>query len=160
MNALAKLLLMTGRLTEAATLFQRILELQPDNVIAINNLAWILCEEYGKHKQALELTQRGLKIAPDYVDLIDTRGVLYDKLGQYDKAIKDFIKCLELYPDAAPAKVATYLHLGKALAKLGRKDEAVESLRKSIELNIEIGGLSEADHADAQDLVKKLLKEI
>jgi tetratricopeptide (TPR) repeat protein len=160
MNTLAKLLLMTGRLTEAATLFQRILELQPDNVVAINNLAWILCEEHGKHQQALELAQRGLKIAPDYVDLIDTRGVLYDKLGQYDKAIKDFIKCLELYPDAAPARVASYLHLGKALAKLGRKDEAVESLRKSIELNIEIGGLSEVDHADAQHLVKKLLKEI
>ena len=158
MKTLAMLLQITGHSTEAATLYQRILTFQSDNVIAINNLAWILCDEQGKYQQALELAQRGLRFAPDYVDLIDTRGVLYDKLGQYDKAIKDFNRCLELYPDRTPAKVASYLHLGKALAKLGQKDKAIESLKEAIKLNTEIGGLSEIEHADAQGLVEKLLK--
>ena len=48
--------------------------------------------------------------------------------------------------------------MGKSLAKLGLKDEAVESLKKAMGLNAEIGGLSEKEHADAQDLVGKLLK--
>ena len=160
MNTLAMLLQITERSTEAATLYQRILTLQPDNVIAINNLAWILGDKQGKHQQALELAQRGLRLDPDYVDLIDTRGVLYDKLGQYDKAIQDFTRCLELYPDKTLARVASYLHLGRALAKLGQKDQAVENLKKAIELNTEIGGLSAIEHADAQNLVKKLLKGI
>ncbi|MFC1738383.1 tetratricopeptide repeat protein [Planctomycetota bacterium] len=160
MNTLAMLLQITGRSTEAATLYQRILTFRSDNVIAINNLAWILCDEQGKYQQALELVQRGLQFAPDYVDLIDTRGVLYDKLGQYDKAIQDFTRCLELYPYRTPAKVASYLHLGKALAKLEQKDKAVESLKKALELNTEIGGLSVTEHADAQELVKKILKDI
>jgi hypothetical protein len=50
--------------------------------------------------------------------------------------------------------------LGRALAKLGRKDEAVETLRKSLELNTEIEGLSDVERAEAQNLVKELLKGI
>ncbi len=157
MKTLAMLLQIMKRSNEAVPFYQRLLELEPENVIAMNNLAWILCDEQGKYQQALELAQRGLRIAPDYVDLIDTRGVLYDKLGQYDKAIQDFTRCLELYPDKTPARVASYLHLGRTLAKLGRKDEAVESLRKSLELNTEIKGLSDVERAEAQDLVKNLL---
>jgi tetratricopeptide (TPR) repeat protein len=160
MNMLAMLLQTIGNSTEAATLYQRILISQPDNVVAVNNLAWILCDEQGKYKEALELAQRGLQSAPDYVDLIDTRGVLYDKLGQYDKAIQDFNRCLELYPDKAPARTASYLHLAKVLTKLGQKDKAVESFKKALELNAEIGGLSEVEHTDTENLIENLSRGI
>ncbi|MHC4605262.1 MAG: tetratricopeptide repeat protein, partial [Planctomycetota bacterium] len=156
MNALAMLLQMTGRSAEATTLYEQIVRLQPDNVIAINNLAWALCEEQGKHQQTLELAQRGLKIAPNYVDLIDTRGVAYYRLGQYEKAVQDFTKCLKLYPEGTPAAAATYLHLGRALAGLAQKDEAIENLKKALELNAEIGGLSTADTAETQRLLEEL----
>ncbi|MCJ7682885.1 MAG: tetratricopeptide repeat protein [Desulfobacteraceae bacterium] len=160
MNTLAMLLQIMGNSTEAATLYQRILTLQPDNVVAINNLAWILCDEQGKYKEALELAQRGLRFDPDYVDLVDTRGVLYDKLEQYDKAIQDFNRCLELYPDKTPARTASYLHLAKVLNKIGQKDEAVKSFKKALELNAEIGGLSEVEHTDAENLVENLSRGI
>ena len=156
MNALAMLLQMTGRPEEAAVLYERILKLQPDSVIVINNLAWIMCEEQGKHQQALELAQRGLEIAPNYVDLIDTRGVAYYRLGQFDKAIQDFTKCLKLYPKGTPAAAATYLHLARALDGLGQKDEAIENLKKALELNAETGGLSTADTAETQRLLDEL----
>ena len=156
MSALAMLLQITGRSAESTPLYQKILALQPDNVIAINNLAWIICEEHGKYQQALELAQRGLRIAPNYIDLIDTRGVVYYKLGQHDKAIQDFTRCLEMYPDGTPAAAASYLHLGRALASLGQKDEAIESLKKTLELNTKNGGLSAADFAEAQRLLEEL----
>ncbi|MBA7642058.1 Beta-barrel assembly-enhancing protease [subsurface metagenome] len=156
MNALAMLLQMTGRSAESTPLYQQILTLQPDNVVVINNLAWALCEEQGKHQQALELAQRGLKIAPNYVDLIDTRGVAYYRLGQFDKAIQDFTKCLKLYPKGTPAAAATYLHLARALDGLGQKDEAIENLNKALELNAEIGGLSTADTEEMQRLLDEL----
>ncbi len=157
MNTLAMLLQVNGRSTEAAAVYQRILTLQPDNVIVINNLAWILCAEQTEYQQALELVQHGLQLAPDYVDLIDTRGVLYDKLGQYDKAIQDFTRCLELYPDKSPVRVATHLHLGKALAQCGQKGQAVENLEKAMQLNTEFGGLSAQDRVEAQSLVDQLV---
>jgi tetratricopeptide (TPR) repeat protein len=157
MNVLAVLLLQSpGRSGEAAELYRRILKLQPDNVIAVNNLAWILSEEQNKHLEALELAQKGLQVAPDYVDLIDTRGVVYYRLGEYEKAIQDFTKCLSLYLRATPASVATRFHLARALAKYGQKDKAIEQLNQALNLEQRIGGLSTADRADAQRLLKEL----
>jgi tetratricopeptide (TPR) repeat protein len=158
LSTLAMLLQATGRAAEAAVFYQHVLTLQPDNVIATNNLAWILCEEQGKYQQALELVQRGLKIAPDYVDLIDTRGVVYYKLGQYDKAIHDFTKCLEMYPEGIPAVTSSHLHLARAYAGLRQKDEAIENLRITLALNTENGGLSDTDFVDAKNLLEKLSK--
>jgi tetratricopeptide (TPR) repeat protein len=153
------LLQRTGRPAESATLYQWILILQPDNVIATNNLAWILCEEQGKYQQALELAQRGLEKAPDYIDLIDTRGITYYRLGEFNKAIQDFTRCLKLYPDGTPSAVASYFHLGKASVRLGQKDRAAESLKKALELNIKIGGLSPTDVAETRRLLEELSQE-
>ena len=155
-NVLATLLQSAGRSAEAAVLYQQILTVQPDNVIAINNLAWIMCEDMGKCNEALEIAQRGLKIAPDYIDLIDTSGVVYYKLAQYDKAVHDFTRCVELYPEGTPSATASYLHLGRALVKLGQKDEAVNALKQALKLNTETGGLSVADAAEAQRLLEEL----
>jgi hypothetical protein len=40
--------------------------------------------------------------------------------------------------------------------ELGQNDEAVKSLKKALELNSEIGGLSTADAADIESLLKQL----
>ncbi len=156
MGVLAMLLQTTGRSAESATLYQQILALRPDNTIAINNLAWIMCEEQGKYQQALELALQGLDKAPNYIDLIDTRGVVYYRMGQFDKAVQDFTRCVNLYPEGTPAAAASYLHLGKTLAKLGQNNKAVESLKQALKLNEELGGLSQTDVAEAQHLMEDL----
>jgi len=157
-NALALLLQMTGRPIEAVPLYKQIVTAQPDNVVAVNNLAWILCQEQNKPKEAIEMTQQALKIAPNYVDLIDTQGVIYLRLGDFDKAIQDFTKCLQLYPETAPASVASRFHLGKAYASRGQKDKAADNLKKALEQNSKIGGLSPADVDEAQHLINALLE--
>jgi tetratricopeptide (TPR) repeat protein len=156
MSALAILLEITGRSAESAELYRRLLELEPDNLIAINNLAWIMCEVQGRHQQSLELAQRGLKMAPNYVDLIDTRGVVYYRLGEFDKAIQDFSTCIELYPSTTPAAIATRFHAARTLVELGQKDSAIEHLTQALDLESQIGGLSTADLAEAQRLLKRL----
>jgi tetratricopeptide (TPR) repeat protein len=156
MSALGTLLQTMGRSADAETLYQRILKAQPQNLVVINNLAWILCEERNKYKEALDLSQEGLKVAPEYTDLIDTRGVAYYRLGQIDRAVQDFRKCIELYLNGTPSATASYFHLGRALAKLGQKDEALQNLSKAIQLNSDTGGLSPTDLADAQHLVEQL----
>jgi len=157
MIALAMLLQTTERPREAAELYQRVLTLQPDDIITINNLAWILCEEHGKYQQALEFARRGLEKAPDYIDLIDTRGVAYYRLGEFKKAVQDLNQCVNLYPPRAPSLVASHFHLARALARLGQKDEAIENLNKSLELNNKIGGLSATDFEEAHRLLGELL---
>jgi tetratricopeptide (TPR) repeat protein len=155
-NKLGVLLQTAGRSAEAAKLYERVLELQPDNLITINNLAWIRCEEQGRPQEAIELAERGLAKAPNYVDLIDTRGMAYYRLRQYDKAVQDFKKCVRLYPSQAPAIVTSYFHLGRCLADLGEKAQAIEQLNKALELNKELGGLGSADIAEANRLLVQL----
>jgi len=161
MTTLAMLLQTLGRQTESAELYRHVLQLNPDNVIVINNLAWILCEEQGEYQRALALAEKGLKIAPQYIDLIDTRGMIHYRLGQLEKAIADFTKCLELYLDTAPAKVASRFHLARALNRNGQPTEALKQLDQALDLHKQkqIGGLSPADLAEAQRLLEQLQKK-
>jgi len=135
-------------------LYQKILSLNPDNIIALNNFAWLLCENKGKPDQALALAQKGLDLSPEYMDLIDTRGVTYYRLGQYQKAAQDFNKCIDLYPRQSPGLVSAYFHLARTQAKLNLKHEAQNSVKQALELNENQGGLSEADIREAKNLLK------
>lgn len=156
MGALAIMLQTTGRTAEAAILYERLLALEPDNLIAINNLAWIMSEDQGRYREALELAQRGLKIDPDYFDLVDTRGVVYYRLGEFDKAAADFRKCIEFGPSDAPAGVMTRFYLARTLAKQGQKDLAIAQLKDALDLQGRIGGMSGADLSEARLLLRQL----
>jgi tetratricopeptide (TPR) repeat protein len=46
--------------------------------------------------------------------------------------------------------------LARALIKLGQKDEAIRYLKEALELNNQKGGLSMADLAEAQSLLKQI----
>jgi len=65
--------------THVAEVYRRTLSLEPNELVALSNLAWILCEKRGKYNQALELAQKGLQIAPKYIDLIDTLDVVHNR---------------------------------------------------------------------------------
>ena len=156
LSVLAILLQIGGQTAESAALYQQLLELEPDNIIAMNNLAWIMSEVQGKHQQALDLARKGLKIAPNYYDLIDTRGVIYYRLGEFDKAILDFNECIKLYPGITQASIGTRFYLARALAELGQKDKAIQFLKEAMELESPTGGLSTADLAEAQRLLNQL----
>ena len=158
-SALAVLLQTVDRNDEAARLYRRLLDVRADDVVAMNNLAWILCEHQGKHHEALDLAQKGLEIMPKYIDLIDTRGMVYYRLGEFNEAIKDFNTCTALYTDQATARATTCFHLARAYAKLGQTEAAVESLNKALDLNEKVGGLSTVDLTEAKALLDRLSRE-
>ncbi|MHC5061272.1 MAG: tetratricopeptide repeat protein [Planctomycetota bacterium] len=159
LNALAILMHMSGRTSEAAELYEKVLKLDPDRTTALNNLAWILCRKQGKCEQALELVERGLKKNPDYIDLIDTGGIVNYELGQYDKAAEEFSKCIRLYSPKNRQVSGSYFNLAKTLIKQNLEIEAISNLEKALDLNIQIGGLSPADAAEARRLLDKLLEK-
>lgn len=156
MSALALLLEVTDRSDESAELYRRLIELEPENIIAINNLAWITCEKKGQHQQALELAQQGLKLAPNYIDLIETRGVVYYRLGNLNKALQDLTRCVELYPSSSQQYVAANFHLARVLDALGKKTEAIKHLNQALNLEGKIGGLSNIEQTEAKHLFIKL----
>lgn len=156
MSVLAILLEMTGRSDESAKLYQHLIELEPENLIAINNLAWILSEKKGRYQQALELAQKGLKLSPNYIDLVETRGVIFYRMGELTKAIQDLSKCIELYPSSSPQYVAASFHLARALDKNGKKHESLKYLNQALDLESNKGGLSTTELNEAKRLLIKL----
>jgi tetratricopeptide (TPR) repeat protein len=159
MKLLALLLQVSDRPTDSAEIYRRILSLKPDELIALNNLAWILCEKRGDYKQALELAQKGLQIAPKYIDLIDTRGVIYYRQGKFNKAAKDFNKCIELYLGNSSSLAASHYHLARTLVALGESEKAVVNLQEALKLHVEYGGLSTGEFNETKRLLEQLLNK-
>ncbi len=159
MFTLAMLLQITGRVDESAGLYERILETDPDAVVAINNLAWIMCENHGEYEKARQLAQQGLKKAPDYIDLVDTHGVISYRLGNYRRAAKDFERCVRLYPQGSPALAGSYFHLARTLAAMKNNSGALENLRMALKLSSQNGGLSQSQITESQNLLKQLSRE-
>ncbi|MCK5173974.1 MAG: tetratricopeptide repeat protein, partial [Planctomycetes bacterium] len=148
-----------GSIDEAAAIYQRVVDIDPGSVVAVNNLAWMMCEEQGKHPQALELASNALKKAPDYIDLLDTRGVIYYRMGDYKKAVDDFTRCVNLHPRQSTSLTVSYFHLARALAAANERHKAIESMEKALEMHNRLGGLSLKDLAEAKVLRQQLLQE-
>ncbi len=138
LTLLSMLMQDAGRNEESARLNRRILARDPNSVIAMNNLAWMLCEEENRpeqYQEAQALAEKGLKIVPDYVDLLDTRGYAYYRLGDFEKAVLDFVRCTELYPANSPSVAMPRFHLATVYAAMKRKAEAVEQLQMALTAN-------------------------
>lgn len=147
-----------GRSEDNAQVNRRVLEIDPNNVIAMNNLAWFLCEEQGQYQEALALANRGLARAPEYLDLIDTRGVTYYRLGNPAEAVKDFERFIELCPPGGRSLATTRFHLARAYAQLGNRPEAVRQLGQIPGLNEGTSALSATDQAEAKLLLERITK--
>jgi len=159
MNTLAMILQSRGRSEQATSLYRKVIELKPDTVSAINNLAWILCEEQREYQQALELAQKGIEQSGNYADIIDTRGVIYYRLGEYHKAVDDFSRCVKISGADSPHLAGSCFHLGRAQAAIGQSSEAVDNLRKALDLNSQARVLTESEIDEAKSILSKLSEE-
>jgi tetratricopeptide (TPR) repeat protein len=131
---LAVFLQQDDRSNEAIQLNRKVLDLDPDNAIAMNNLAWLLCEVDGNRsalEEALKLTERGLQMKPEYADLIDTRGLIYYRLGKHAEAVEEFRRCMPRFRAGSTAAVSCRVNLARAYDGQGRKTQAREELRRA-----------------------------
>src|SRR5262249_26785805 len=79
---LATLRDLQGRYNEAADAYRRILAREPGNVVALNNLAWLLAHREDGREEALKLAERAVDAAGPLPALLDTRGVVHLNLKQ------------------------------------------------------------------------------
>jgi len=144
---------------QAAKMYERTLALDPAQAIAANNLAWILCQHQKKPEKALELANKVLQITPNYADLVDTRGVIYMTLGDFQKATEDFLRSTKLYAEMTQVKpelTASTFRLGKCYAKLNKVKEARQELLKAKELHEKQGGLTPQEQAELDSILSGL----
>jgi tetratricopeptide (TPR) repeat protein len=100
------------RFDDAEKSYRRLLKMDPDNVTALNNLAFLLARR-GKAAEALPLVERAIKVGGPESSLLDTRGMVRLAAGQAEESARDFTAAIEQQPAAS-----FYLHL--ALARQGK----------------------------------------
>jgi len=133
--------------------YDRVLKLQPAQVEAVNNKAWVLHTYLGRSQQALELAQGLMKRASPSAlpgEFYDTLGAIQESLGRRSEAEQSYQSGLSKSPDHP---VLNY-HYGKMLAAdRNRTVRAKSYLAKALAAKEQ---LSPAMAHDAEGLIKQL----
>ena len=137
---------------EAIRAHRRALDLQPQNIDALNNLASLLGEQAGGTKEALELIDRAINLGGPQRILQETKGEILLRGNRVDEA-------LPLMQEAASAAVPdprVLLHLADAYRRTGKLDEAGKAFKEATAGNLSQQLLTPADGALIKDLREKL----
>lgn len=145
-KVLAERHLSASRFEEARSDYLTVLELAPGDVLARNNLAWVLLR-LGEPRLALPHAERALAQLPDDPTVMDTAGLILVELGETERA-------LGLLREAAkrePTNSTMRYHLAGALAREGATREAEQILREILSEPTEF-----TERADAKSLLERL----
>jgi putative PEP-CTERM system TPR-repeat lipoprotein len=130
----------------AVASYRAALALEPENVIVLNNLAWLLNEQ-GK-PEARELGERAYRLAPLNPSVIDTFGTILIAQGEAQRGLA----LLRMAANLAPADPRLRVNLARALAKSGDKAGA----KRELEALIARDPRPTAAKAEAEALLKTL----
>ncbi len=83
----------------AKGMYQKALQIQPDNPVASNNLAYVMLQTGGNVDVALSLAQTARRLMPDSANAADTLGWAYYQKGLYPTAIDLFKEALKRFPN-------------------------------------------------------------
>jgi len=83
----------------ARGMYQKALQLQPDNAVASNNLAYVMLQTGGNIDVAISLAQTARRLMPDSPNAADTLGWAYYQKGLYASAIDLFKEALRKVPN-------------------------------------------------------------
>jgi Tfp pilus assembly protein PilF len=147
---LADVLDRRGKYAEAASQWREVLQADPNNFVAMNNLAWQLVTHGGDAQEALAFVEKALGGMGQRPDLLDTRGLVYLSLKQPEKALADFQRAATEGP--TPTRL---LHLAQAQHQLKDREAAKATLQKAKENGLELAKL----HPTEQEQARLLLKE-
>jgi cellulose synthase operon protein C len=123
----------------AARHYQALVGQEPDNVVFLNNLAWV-AGELGDPK-ALSYAEKASALAPASPDALDTLGVLLVKKGEVTQGLEKLQQAAQLRPNQAEIR----LHLAKARIKAGDKAAARKELEALAQASSQAPGTSAPD---------------
>jgi tetratricopeptide (TPR) repeat protein len=130
-----------GQYDDAIALFRRVVELDPNNALALNNLATLLAEKPNQRTEALEHVQRAIDVAGRQPALLDTQGTILFKIGDAKQAIS----CLEEATAGGAVDARYYLHLAAAYHQARRDEDALRMLKESRAFGLEKFVLTDDD---------------
>jgi len=134
-NVAARMLLASikekdGNPTAAIEEYKKILEIQPANILVLNNLAYDLAEYGNQQDEALKYAQKATELAPDAPAVENTMGwILYHK-GLYSLALPYLEKAADKEPNARRK-----IHVAMAYLKMGDRERGQQNLVAAMKLD-------------------------
>eukprot|EP01041_Mallomonas_annulata_P015584 gene15583-biopygen8429 len=122
---------------EAQRQYDRVLALQPNNALALNNMAWV-AGKLGR-ADAVTLAEKANEVAPNQPAFMDTLALLLSEKNEHARALTLQKKAVELQPNAPLFK----LNLAKIHIKAGDKASAKPLLDELTELGDKFSGQAE-----------------
>ncbi len=118
-----------GRFKEAASIYSKVLELDPNNLEALDGMGEIASVSDTPHA-ALPIYAKILHLDPENINALNNRGIHLMSMGDAEASEFSFRKLLKI----APEDIDGLNNLGTNLLQQKRFDEAVEPLNKAIQL--------------------------
>jgi tetratricopeptide (TPR) repeat protein len=115
-------------------------------------------QHQGKHREALELHQRALKIDPKYAPAHHNLGNALLGVGEFVAARESFERAIEIAPRLAPS----YNGRGVAFHRLGDLDSAIAAFREALSHNPNFGeaannlGVTLRERGDMEEAIRWL----
>jgi len=138
---------------KARAAYERVLERAPEDLMALNNLAYLLAEDLDKPEAAMSLADRAMEIAGENpaqrANVLDTVGWVHFCNGKMRDAEQTLERSIRLKPMAV-----NHLHLAKVYLAQDRSIPAREQLIAASEL------VEEAEDRSVRDEIDRLLKSI
>lgn len=126
--------------------YDEVLRLNPENPIALNNMAWYLQDE--DLDKALDYARKAHSLAPESPEMLDTLGVLEHRNGDSRRGARYIERALALAPD----NPSILYHSAMIQAEMGKKQEALATLRHLMALQKN----AYPEQKDAESLLKRL----
>jgi len=145
-----------GKMVESC---RKILQTNPEDYVILNNLAYILMEETGYEKEAVEMANKAYQLASSNPDVMDTYAIALMQVKDYPKAellLRQAIQ--EMLRSSNKTKVEYQYHLAQALKGQNRIEDARQILRKELE-NLSSNVEAAASDADWKGKINQLLEE-
>ncbi len=118
-----------GKRKEAIDSYNKVLAIDPDNALALNNLAFMTADTGTNLDQAMTWAERAKKRSPDNADISDTLGYVYFRKNLNGEALRIFRQLSQDHPQNS----TFHLHLAMALAKQGDKQAAKDEAAKAMQ---------------------------
>jgi tetratricopeptide (TPR) repeat protein len=136
----------TGQANACQPIYERILRIQPDNSLALNNLAYLKAENGVDLDQAQTMAERARQQHPNSAEIADTLGWIYLKKNLTTDAARLF----EDLVTKEPKSPKFHYHFGLALYQKGDRASAKRELETALE-----DRPSKRDEAKIRDFLAK-----
>lgn len=125
-----------GNWQGALAAFDQAFQLDPDDPLLVNNLAYVLIDTGLDPHRGVALAEQAVERQPLEASFLDTLGWGYVQTGRLQEGAEILRRARELAATHAPATRAEIAyHLAASLARLGQTEEALRLLEEVLELD-------------------------